>query len=107
MDKEPEKLADTVSAVDAGFSGAGVQRDAIPLWLGAGAAAHCWGQGATPIGRLRAAAIIGSRVKRLAQGELMLASIRTGYYLTQKLTGLAASPPFPARNIFAGRRKNV
>ena len=48
--------------------------------------------GDEPIGRLRAAAIIGSRVKRLAQGELMLASIRTGYYLTQKLTGLAASP---------------
>ena len=65
MDTEPEKLADTVSAVDAGFSGAGVQRDAIPLWLGAGAAAHCWGQGATPIGRLRAAAIIGSRTKCL------------------------------------------
>ena len=34
---------------------------------GAGVAAHCWGQGATPIGRLRAAAIIGSRAKRLAQ----------------------------------------
>ena len=65
MDTKPEKLADTVSAVDAGFSGAGVQRDAIPLWLGAGAAAHCWGQGATPIGRLRAAAIIGSRTKCL------------------------------------------
>ena len=30
-----------------------------------GAAAHCWGQGATPIGRLRAAAIIGSRTKCL------------------------------------------
>lgn len=30
-----------------------------------GAEAHCWGQGATPIGRLRAAAIIGSRTKCL------------------------------------------
>ena len=74
-------------------------------------AAHCQGQGAAPIGRLRAAAIIGSRtkclvglraespigsrVKRLAQGELMLASTRTGYYLTQTFAGFAASPPFP------------
>ena len=41
------------------------------MCLGAGAAAHCWGQGATPIGGLRAASPIGSRVKRLAQGELM------------------------------------
>ena len=39
------------------FAGAGVQRAASPLCRGAGAAAHCWGQGATPIGRLRAAAI--------------------------------------------------
>lgn len=56
--------------------------------------------GDEPIGRLRAAAIIGSRVKRLAQRELMLASTCTGYYLTQKLTGLAASPlrPFGKRN---------
>ena len=107
MDTEPEKLADTVSAVDAGFSGAGVQRDAIPLWLGAGAAAHCWGQGATPIGGLRAASLIGSRVKRLAQGKLMPASTCTGYYLTQNFAGLAALPPSPAQNIFAGRRKNV
>ena len=54
---------------------AGVQRDAILLR---------WVQGCS--------APLRSRVKRLAQGELMLASIRTGYYLTQKLTGLAASP---------------
>ena len=51
--------------------------------------------GNDPIGRLRAAAIIGSRVKRLAQGKLMPASTYTGYYLTQKLTGLAASPLLP------------
>jgi len=38
---------------------------------------------------------IGSRVKRLAQGELMPASTRTGYYLTQTFAGFAASPPFP------------
>ena len=37
------------------------------LCRGAGAAAHCWGQGATPIGRLRAAAIIGSRTKCLGR----------------------------------------
>ena len=30
-----------------------------------------------------------------------------GYYQTQNLAGLAALPPSPARNIFAGRRKNV
>ena len=63
--------------------------------------------GDEPIGRLRAASPIGSRVKRLAQGKLMPASTCTGYYLTQKSAGLAASPPSPARNIFAGRRKNV
>ena len=45
--------------------------------------APCWGQGAKPFGGLRAAVLIGSRVKRLAQLELMPASIRTGYYLTQ------------------------
>lgn len=56
--------------------------------------------GDEPIGRLRAAAIIGSRVKRLAQGKLMPASTYTEYYLTQKLTGLAASPlrPFGKHN---------
>src|SRR5699024_861354 len=38
---------------------------------------------------------IGSRVKRLAQGELMPASTRTGYYLTQTFAGFAASPSSP------------
>ena len=41
--------------------------------------APCWGQGAKPFGGLRAAALIGSRVKRLAQLELAPAPIRTGY----------------------------
>ena len=70
------------------------------LCAGYRGAAPCWGQGATPIGRLMAVAIIGSRVKRLAKGKLMPASTCTGYYLTQKLTGLAASPlrPFGKRN---------
>ncbi|RHG58275.1 hypothetical protein DW252_13625 [Coprococcus comes] len=67
MDTEPVKLANTVPAVEASFAGAEVQRAASPLWRGAGAAAHCWGQGATPIGRLRAAAIIGSRTKCLGR----------------------------------------
>lgn len=66
-----------------------------------GAAAHCWGQGATLIGGLRAAAIIGSRVKRLAQGELMPASTLPGYYLTQN------SQDLRLRSIFTGRRKSV
>ena len=42
------------------------------LCAGYRGAAPCWGQGETPIGGLRAASPIGSRVKRLAQGELML-----------------------------------
>jgi len=58
-DTEPAKLAKTASAVKASFAGAGVQRAASPLCRGAGAAAHCWGQGATPIGGLRAAAPSG------------------------------------------------
>jgi len=67
VDAEPVKLAETASAVEASFAspvearfaGAGVQRAASPLYRGAGAAAHCWGQGATPIGGLRAAAPSG------------------------------------------------
>ena len=54
-----------------------------PSVRGTGAQQPCWGQGAKPIGGLRAAVLIGSRVKRLAQLELMPASTRTGYYLTQ------------------------
>ena len=111
VDTEPVKLANTVPAVEASFAGAEVQRAASPLWRGAGAAAHCWGQGATPIGRLRAAAIIGSRtkclgglraasligsrVKRLAQGKLMPASTCIGYYLTQNSQDLRLRRPFP------------
>ena len=51
--------------------------------------------GNDPIGRLRAAAIIGSRVKRLAQGKLMPASTCTGYYLTQNSQDLRLRRPFP------------
>ena len=39
---------------------------------------------------------IGSRVKRLAQGELMPASTRTGYYLTQNSQDLRLRRPFPS-----------
>ncbi len=61
--------------------------------------APCWGQGAKPIGGLRAAVLIGSRVKRLAQLELAPAPIRTGYYLTQEPADSAAKLPFLQRGI--------
>ena len=67
--------------------------------------APCWGQGAKPFGGLRAAVLIGSRVKRLAQLELMPASTRTGYYLTQAPAGSAASQPSrQPGNLEKGRR---
>ena len=75
---------------------AGVQR-MQSLCSGYRGEAPCWGQGAKPIGGLRAAVLIGSRVKRLAQLELTLASIRTGYYLTQEPADSAAKLPFPQR----------
>ena len=53
VDAEPVKAAEIAWAMDAGFAGAGVQRAASPLRRGAGAAAHCWGQGATPLGRVQ------------------------------------------------------
>ena len=68
--------------------------------------APCWGQGAKPFGGLRAAALIGSRVKRLAQLELAPAPIRTGYYLAQKPADSAAKLPFPQRGSPEERREN-
>ena len=53
VDAEPVKAAEIAWAMDAGFAGAGVQRAASPLRRDAGAAAHCWGQGATPLGRVQ------------------------------------------------------
>ena len=91
--QKPEQLTGYVLVSFSGQECSGMQS----LCAGYRGAAPCWGQGATPIGRLRAAAIIGSRVKRLAQGELMPASTRTGYYLTHKSAGLAASPLLPLR----------
>ena len=67
-DTEPVKLAKTASAVKASFAGAGVQRAASPLCRGAGAAAHCWGQGATPIGRVQG----GSACAECRGGEPLL-----------------------------------
>ena len=103
-DTEPVKLAKTASAVKASFAGAGVQRAASPLCRGAGAAAHCWGQGAMPIGGLRAASLIGSRVKRLAQGKLMPASTYTGYYLILPDAKLRRSGGFAALPSVRGQR---
>ena len=122
MDMEPKKLADTISEVEACFFGAGVQRDAIPLCRVQGCSAllrsrgkaHWQVKGGSHYRvkdevpwRVEGGSPIGSRVKRLAQGKLMPASTCTGYYLTQNFAGLAALPPSPAQNIFAGRRKNV
>ena len=113
---EPEELTETAQVLEVSFSGQ-EYRGRQALCAGYRGAAPCWGQGVrvaggdlcgkaakaptdaerrpSPIGGLRAASPIGSRVKRLAQGELMPASTRTGYYLTQTFAGFAASPPFP------------
>ena len=122
MDTEPVKLAETASVVKASFAGAGVQRAAgLLCWvrgcsalLGSRGNAHWQVKGGSHYRvkdevpwRVEGGSLIGSRVKRLAQGELMSASTRTGFYLTQNSAGLAALPPSPARNIFVGRRKNV
>ncbi len=79
VDAEPVKLAANRFCGEASFAGAGVQRAASPLWRGAGAAAHCWGQGATPIGGYRRSAcasverraLLGvQRWKRLGPGKV-------------------------------------
>lgn len=102
-----ERSARTLAAVRAwriwgSFPGSGAAtlreyRGRQPSVRGTGAQQPCWGQGAKPIGGLRAAVLIGSRVKRLAQLELMPASTRTGYYLTQATAGSAALQPFRQR----------
>ena len=63
------RTAEIAWAMDAGFAGAGVQRAASPLRRGAGAAAHCWGQGATPIGRVQ-----GGSACRESKGQRPLPS---------------------------------
>ena len=65
------------------------------LCAGYRGAAPCWGQGATPIGGLRAASPIGSRVKRLAQGELLPCDNSYWVVPAAKFAGLAASPLLP------------
>ena len=65
------------------------------LCAGYRGAAPCWGQGATPIDGLRAASPIGSRVKRLAQGELLPCDNSYWVVPAAKFAGLAASPLLP------------
>ena len=65
------------------------------LCAGYRGAAPCWGQGETPIGGLRAASPIGSRVKRLAQGELLPCDNSYWVVPAAKFAGLAASPLLP------------
>ena len=80
------------------------------LCAGYRGAAPCWGQGATPIGGLRAASPIGSRVKRLAQGELLLCDNSYWVVPAAKFAGLAASPPLPLRGNFTkigGKRVEI
>lgn len=83
-------------------------KNLLALCAGYRGAAPCWGQGARPIGGLRAASPIGSRVKRLAQGELM-PCVNLYWVLPdadfRRICGFAAFPR--PRNIFAGRRKIV
>lgn len=80
------------------------------LCAGYRGAAPCWGQGAKPIGGLRAASPIGSRVKRLAQGELLLCDNSYWVVPAAKFAGLAASPPLPLRGNFTkigGKRVEI
>lgn len=65
------------------------------LCAGYRGAAPCWSQGAKPIGGLRAASPIGSRVKRLAQGELLPCDNSYWVLPAAKFAGLAASPLLP------------
>ena len=55
---EPEELTETAQAVEVGFSGQ-EYRGRQALCAGYRGAAPCWGQGARPIGGLRAAAPSG------------------------------------------------
>src|SRR5699024_8710788 len=130
VDAEPVKLAETASAVEASFAGAGVQRAAGPLWLGAGAAAHCWGQGV----RVASGDLCSKAAKAPTEAEAETkahwqvkggshyrvkgeapcpgkvdACVNLYWVLPDaKFAGFAASPPLPRpQNIFAGRRKSV
>ena len=89
------------------------------LCRGAGAAAHCWGQGATPIGRVQG----GSACAECRGGEPLLrcpevenlgpgkvdACVNLYWVLPdadfRRICGFAALPR--PRNIFAGRREIV
>ena len=103
MDAEPVKAAEIAWAMDAGFAGAGVQRAASPLRRGAGAAAHCWGQGATPLGRVQGgSACRESKGQRPWPSEVLKAKRPEGfdtlywvYYLSKQepFGGTKATPP--------------
>ena len=111
-------------------AGAGVQRAAGPLWLGAGAAAHCWGQGV----RVASGDLCSKAAKAPTEAEAETkahwqvkggshyrvkgeapcpgkvdACVNLYWVLPDaKFAGFAASPPLPRpQNIFAGRRKSV
>ena len=112
MDMEPKKLADTISEVEACFFGAGVQRDAIPLCRVQGCSAllrsrgkaHWQVKGGSHYRvkdevpwRVEGSRPIGSRVKRLAQGELM-PCVNSYWVLPdaeiRRFGGFAAASPF-------------
>jgi len=90
-----------------------------PSVRGAGAAAHCWGQGATPSGRVQGVSACAvcrggepllrcPEVENLGPGKVD-ACVNLYWVLPDaKFAGFAASPPFPGPgNIFAGRREIV
>ena len=91
---EPEKLTETAQVLEVSFSGQ-EYRGRQALCAGYRGAAPCWDQGARPIGGLRAASPIGSRVKRLAQGELM-PCVNSYWVLPdaeiRRFSGFAAAP---------------
>ena len=110
VDVEPVKLAATASAAEASFA-CGSTEGSQPFvpggrggsaLLGSRGNAHWQVKGGSHYRvkdevpwRVEGSRPIGSRAKRLAQGELMPASTRTGYYLTQNSQDLRLRRPFP------------
>ena len=106
------KLANTASAVEASFA-CGSTEGSQPFvpgcrggsaLLGSRGNAHWRVKGGSHYRvkdevpwRVEGSRPIGSRVKRLAQGELMPASTRIGYYLTQNSQDLRLRRPSPAQ----------
>ena len=123
-DTEPVKLANTASAVEASFAGAGVQRAASPLCrgcrggsalLGSRGNAHWqvkggshyrvkdevpWRVEGQPPHRVKGETPCPGRVDACVNSYWVLPDA--------KFAGFTASPPLPRpRSIFAGRRKSV